>query len=155
MSTKAVIKKKVQALAEEAAGVAGVEIADLELLGQIGRLIVRVTIDRDDGIGIKDCERMSRQLEALLDIEDPIPGGYTLEVTSPGLDRPLKSLKDYERFRGRLARVVTRKMFNKNNVITGRILDVRDEIILFQTDRGELEVPYSEIKKGRLEVEMP
>ncbi len=141
-------------LALEAAEIAGVELVDVELLGQIGRMIVRVTIDSDKGIGIKDCEGVSRQLESLLDVEDPIPGSYTLEVTSPGLDRPLRSLEDFSRFKGRLARVVTREPIENQTFFVGRIETVEGETVGLSLEGGkEVKIPYEFISKARLEIE--
>ncbi|RMG02154.1 MAG: ribosome maturation factor RimP [Nitrospirae bacterium] len=155
MSTKIAIMKKIRELAEEAAQVAGVEVFDLELLGQIGRMIVRITIDKPEGVSVDDCERMSRQVEALLDIEDPIPGGYTLEVSSPGLDRPLRSLDDYKRFEGKLAKVVTKRPIDRETVFKGRLTGVKGDRVCIETEKGEREINFEDIKKGRLEVEMP
>ncbi len=154
MPAKNVIRRKVKKLAEEAAEVAGVELFDLELLGQVGKMIVRVTIDRKDGVGIKDCEAVSRQLEALLDIEDPIQGAYTLEVTSPGLDRTLKTIADFKRFTGRMVRIVTSEKINKDTVLVGRIKSVGDSIITVALPDEEVEIPLGIIRKARLEIEI-
>ncbi|NOY39446.1 MAG: ribosome maturation factor RimP [Nitrospirae bacterium] len=140
-------------LAREATEIAGVELFDVELLGQRGKMIVRVTIDNEQGIGIKDCERVSRQLEALLDVEDPIQGSYTLEVTTPGLDRPLRGISDFERFRGRLARVVTTERIDNQTFFVGRIKSVKGDIIVLELDNKEVEIPYKIVSKARLEIE--
>lgn len=87
------IKKKVLKLAQQVAYDHSVELFDIELLGR-GKLLLRVIIDREEGVTLNDCESFSRSLEALLDVENLIPASYTLEVSSPGLDRPLRSLKD-------------------------------------------------------------
>jgi ribosome maturation factor RimP len=158
------IREKVRELALEAVEVAGVELFDTEILGQRGQLIVRVTIDSLNGIGINDCELVSRQLEALLDIEDPIPGSYTLEVTSPGLDRPLREISDYERFKGRLARVVTKERLDNQTFFIGRIRGVKEDRILLESEPGRkerergkgriVEIPFDKITKARLEIEI-
>ncbi len=153
MGSKELIKKKVVELAKEAVETAGVELDDVELLGQTGKMIVRVTIDSEGGVGIKECERVSRQLEALLDVEDPIPGSYTLEVTTPGLDRPLRSLRDFERFKGRLARVVTSERIDKQTFFVGRIKSVEGDRIVLELDNREVEIPYNIVSKARLEIE--
>ncbi|GBE02258.1 ribosome maturation factor RimP [bacterium BMS3Bbin06] len=154
MPAKNVIRRKVKKLAEEAAEVAGVKLFDIELLGQVGKMIVRVTIDREDGIGIKDCETVSRQLEALFDIEDPIQGSYTLEITSPGLDRTLKTIADFKRFTGRMVRIVTSEKINKDTVLVGRIKSVGDSTITVALPDEEVEIPLSIIRKARLEIEI-
>ena len=79
----------------------GYEVVELEFHSGI----VRVFIDRPEGVTLDDCERVSRQVSGLLDVEDPIPGAYTLEVSSPGLDRPLRKTADFGRFAGQRARI--------------------------------------------------
>ncbi|VAX30564.1 Bacterial ribosome SSU maturation protein RimP [hydrothermal vent metagenome] len=153
MVPREIIRKKVMELATEATEIAGVELFDVELLGQRGKMIVRVTIDNEQGIGIKDCERVSRQLEALLDVEDPIQGSYTLEVTTPGLDRPLRNIEDFERFKGRLARVVTTERIDNQTFFVGRIKSVKGDRIVLELDNKEVEIPYKIVSKARLEIE--
>jgi len=153
MVSREIIRKKVMELAMEATEIAGVDLVDVDLLGQTGRMIVRVTIDSEEGVGIKECERVSRQLEALLDVEDPIQGSYTLEVTTPGLDRPLRSLEDFERFKGRLARVVTRERIANQTFFIGRIKSVKGDGIVLELDNREVEIPYKIVSKARLEIE--
>jgi len=140
-------------LAREATEIAGVELFDVELLGQRGKMIVRVSIDNEQGIGIKDCERVSRQLEALLDVEDPIQGSYTLEVTTPGLDRPLRGIEDFERFKGRQARVVTTERIANQTFFIGRIKSVKGDTIVLELENKEVEIPYKIVSKARLEIE--
>jgi len=140
-------------LATEATEIAGVELFDVGLIGRRGKMILRVAIDNEQGIGIKECERVSRQLEALLDVEDPIQGTYTLEVTSPGLDRPLRNIEDFERFKGRQARVVTTERIDNQTFFTGRIKSVKGDIIVFELDNKEVEIPYKIVSKARLEIE--
>ena len=153
MVSREIIRNKVMELAGEATEIAGVELLDVELLGQRGKMTVRVTIDNEQGIGIKDCERVSRQLEALLDVEDPIQGSYTLEVTTPGLDRPLRSIEDFERFRGRLARVVTTERIANQTFFIGRIKSVKGAAIVLDLEDKEVEIPYKIVSKARLEIE--
>ncbi len=153
MVSREIIRKKVMKLAREATEIAGVELFDVELLGQRGKMIVRVSIDNEQGIGIKDCERVSRQLEALLDVEDPIQGSYTLEVTTPGLDRPLRGIEDFERFKGRQARVVTTERIANQTFFIGRIKSVKGDTIVLELENKEVEIPYKIVSKARLEIE--
>ncbi len=147
------IIRKVKALAEEVLQTTDLSLEDIELLGSPGRLILRVTIDSPRGVSINDCERISRQLEALLDIEDPIPGSYTLEVSSPGLDRPLKKIEDFVRFSGRLVRVSTTEKIANQTFFVGRIRAVEADNVVLEV-RGKLvKIPYGVIKKANLEVE--
>lgn len=97
---------------------------------------------------------MSRQLEALLDIEDPIEGSYNLEVSSPGLDRPLRKIEDFIRFKGRLARVITRQRIDNQTFFVGRIEEVQDDIVLLRLKNRSVSIPYALISKARLEIEI-
>jgi len=147
------LKKRVLKLAEDIADEQGVELFDVEILGR-GKLLLRVMIDSEEGITLDDCERYSRSLEALLDVENPIPTSYTLEVSSPGLDRPLRNLKDFEKHAGKLARIITAEKIDNQNLFIGRILDVNSDFVkLFVHDR-ELDIPFNKISKARLEVEL-
>jgi ribosome maturation factor RimP len=150
---RSIIRERVLKLAEEVTEKMPLQVEDVEILGQRGRLTVRVIIDSPDGVSIRDCELVSRQLEALLDIEDPIPGSYTLEVSSPGLDRPLKSIKDFQRFIGRLARIITKKKIENQTFMIGWIRGVEGEDIILQTKKKTIRIPFDIIEKANLEVE--
>ncbi|HYA12346.1 MAG TPA: ribosome maturation factor RimP, partial [Thermodesulfovibrionales bacterium] len=101
-----------------------------------------------------DCERFSRSLEALLDVEDPIPMSYTLEVSSPGLDRPLKELKDFEKNMGKLARIITIEKIENQNLFIGRILNADSDFLKLLVHSREIDIPFDKISKARLEVEI-
>ncbi|RME63016.1 MAG: ribosome maturation factor RimP [Nitrospirae bacterium] len=147
------IIRKVKALVEEVLENTDLSLEDIELLGSPGRLTLRVIIDSPKGISINDCERVSRQLEALLDIEDPIPGSYTLEVSSPGLDRPLRKIEDFIRFSGRLARVTTSEKVANQTFFIGRIRAVEKDTVHLEVKGRLLKIPFHIIKKANLEVE--
>ncbi len=148
------IRDRVLRLAKEATEGMPVDVEDVEILGQRGRLLVRVVIDSPEGVTINDCERVSRQLEALLDVEDPIPCSYTLEVSSPGLDRPLRDLEDFRRFTGRPVRVVTKEKVENQNFIVGWLRGVDGEEIILQTKKKTLRIPYNIVKRANLEVSL-
>lgn len=147
------IKNKVLRLAREVADEQGIEIFDIELVGK-GKLLLRVFIDREDGITLDDCERFSRGLEALLDVEDPIPMSYTLEVSSPGLDRPLRVQEDFERYRGKLARIITTEKIENRNLFIGRLSEIKGDFIRLLVNDWEVDIPFDKISKARLEVEL-
>jgi ribosome maturation factor RimP len=147
------IKKRVFKLAEQVAEDLGVELFDLELLGK-GKLLLRVMIDKEGGVTLDDCERFSRSLEALLDVENPIPVPYTIEVSSPGLDRPLRDLKEFEKHIGKLARIITAEKIENQNLFIGRILDVNKDFVKLSFHGRELDIPSDKISKARLEVEL-
>lgn len=119
--------------------------------------VVRVYIDKEDGVTVDDCAEVSRQLSALLDEEELFRGPFLIEVSSPGLDRPLHGEDDYRRFTGRLA-AVTAKMpiVGKRRDVVGRLAGVEDgHLLLDQVKSGErLRVPLDEIAKARLELEL-
>lgn len=113
----------------------------------------------DDSIGVADCQRVSHDLSALLDVEEDelgeaaLTGAYTLEVSSPGLDRPLRHEADYRRFAGRLAKIVTAAPIGGQSAFAGRLAGVEQGVVLLQEGRKVHRVPIGSIKRGRLEVE--
>jgi ribosome maturation factor RimP len=150
---------KIRGLAVETAGELGVELVDVGLFKRGRRHLLRITIDREGGITLDDCEAISRRLEALLDVEDPIPGPYVLEVTSPGLDRPLKSPRDFQRQKGRLLRIVTKEKIGNQSFFVGRLKKADDEgiTIVLSGKKGaaeEIEIAYRMISKANLEIEI-
>jgi ribosome maturation factor RimP len=154
--------EKVREAAERVAGSLGLEIFDVEW--KIGKQrLLRVYIDRlpgsqnPEGLGIthKDCERVSEQLSVILDVEDLILGpSYVLEVSSPGLDRKLIKPADYERFVGRLAKVWVTEPIENQNYFEGRLAGYADGMVKFNVRDRELAVPFREIKKANLVVEL-
>jgi len=128
------IQKRVFELASEVAADLNLELVSVEVIGRAKRSMVRIVIDKEDGVTIADCEQMSRGLEALLDVEDPIPGTYMLEVGSPGLDRPLHTQRDYERSIGKLVRIVTSEQVGDQTFFIGRISDVGEGWIRLQIE---------------------
>jgi len=132
----------------------GLELVDLEFAGQGRRGVLRLFIDREGGVTLKDCEDVSRQASVVLDVEDPIVHGYTLEVSSPGLDRPLKKIEDFLKFAGKQVKVKTKQPRDDQSVFEGRILEVREGTVRLETAPEQvLEIPYTEIAQARLVVE--
>ena len=123
--------------------------------------VLRVIVDRpgpaatpEESVSITDCERVSQELSTILDVEDLLPESYTLEVSSPGLDRPLRGAGDYVRFAGRLAKIVTRQPINRQTAFTGRLRGMEGDDVLFENEGGKLiRLPLSAISRARLEVE--
>lgn len=148
------IREKIFRLAGSVTEAYGVDIADIEIAGSVRRQIVRLFIDKDGGVSLDDCEKISRALSAVLDIEDPIRGSYVLEVSSPGLDRPLKTLSDFEKHVGKLVRIITKESVNKQNFFVGRIKGTNGNLITMMIDgTQEFEIPFEQISKSRLEIE--
>ena len=152
------VKQKVYKLASQVAEEEGLELVSADILGTGRRLLVRVVVDKEGGVTIGDCERMSRSLEALMDVEDPIKGPYVLEVSSPGLDRPLTQQRDFEKNIGKLVRIVTTEKIDNQTFLIGRISDVGDGWIRLNIEsKGhgkDLFVPLDRVSKARLEIEM-
>ncbi len=153
-------RARVRALAERVAGSQGLDIFDVQLRRESVGWVLRVTLDRpgvagagEDGISVDDCQRVSRDLGTLLDVEDALDHAYTLEVSSPGLDRPLRSLADYRRFVGRLAQVVVSEAVDGQQFLKGRIHEVTDDAVMLDAGSRVHRVPFHAISRGRLEVE--
>jgi ribosome maturation factor RimP len=128
-------------------------LVDVLYRRESGGWVLRVFIDKEDGVTLDDCTVVSREVSHLLDIENIIEQAFNLEVSSPGLDRPLKSVGDFQRFAGRKAKVTTKEPIEGNQVFTGRINKVEDELITMEVGQQELCIPFSEVAKARLEVE--
>jgi len=148
------LKKKISELAGSVAMQYAFELVDVELTGSSRKLLIRIFIDKENGVTLDDCGKFSRALSALLDVEDPVPMAYVLEVSSPGLDRPLKALKDFQRSIGKLVRVITKARIEENNVFTGRLTSVEGENITLSFNDKEIEIPLDQISKARLEIEL-
>jgi ribosome maturation factor RimP len=175
--------ERVREAAERVARSYGLEIFDVQLRRESVGTVLRVVIDRPDpgaparaasngtpteaarrrleeeSVGIVDCQRVSHDLSALLDVEEDdlataaLGQAYTLEVSSPGLDRPLRHEADYRRFQGRLAKVVTTEPLNGQSAFAGRLAGVEGDVVLLEEGRKVHRVPLARIKRGRLEVE--
>ena len=129
----------------------GVELWGVEYLIQGKYSVLRVYIDRqDEGVTIDDCERVSRQVSGILDVEDPIPGEYTLEVSSPGMDRPLFHLEQFARFAGEPASVRLRTPVEGRRKFKGVIQSVSDDSVTLLVDGKEYQLPAVAIDKANL-----
>jgi ribosome maturation factor RimP len=128
----------------------GYEFVGLEHSSNPKNPVLVIYIDRPDGIGVDDCERVSREVAALLDVEDPIPGHYNLEVSSPGLDRPLFTLEQFQRFSGETARVTLFAPQDGRRKFKGRILGADDGKVKLDQDGSEVLLDVGNIAKARL-----
>src|SRR6476660_3440629 len=118
---------KVRAIAERVAASSGLETVEVELRGGGKARMLRIVIDKPSGVTHEDCANLSRELGTILDVEDAVPGGsYTLEVSSPGLDRKLLKAADYERFAGSRVKLMTRQPVNGNRHFEGKLESFRD-----------------------------
>ncbi|MBF0488335.1 MAG: ribosome maturation factor RimP, partial [Nitrospirae bacterium] len=148
------IMRRLEAIAKEAALQRSVELFSVELKGQGARKILRVTIDKDPAVAIADCAGMSRDLSAMLDVEGILKGGYTLEVTSPGIDRPLRNKADFIKYTGKLAKIVTKAVAGaKDNCFTGTIVSVTEDAVSLEDKRATVEIRFPDIIRAKLEIE--
>ena len=143
----------------------GLEIFDVQMRRESIGPVLRIVIDGpapadgspqpvDDGIGIRDCQRVSEDLSAILDVEDVIDHRYTLEVSSPGLDRPLRHAADYRRFAGRKAKIVLSEPVDGQMHFKGRLRGIEGDTLLMDDEQGRgHRVPLALVTRGRLEVE--
>lgn len=130
----------------------GYELVDLEFTGSGKNTVLRIYIDKPAGITHRDCELISEQAGTVLDVEDAIPYAYTLEVSSPGLNRKLAREGDYTRFAGKLARIQTRIPLQHQKVFKGRLRGFQNGNIRLEMPKGELlEIPLDVIQEARLE----
>ncbi|OGW42330.1 MAG: hypothetical protein A2010_00975 [Nitrospirae bacterium GWD2_57_9] len=134
----------------------GLDLWDLEFQKSGPKWLLRVYIDREIGGGVtlSDCERVSRDLSAALDVEDFIQHAYTLEVSSPGLDRALTKPEHFQRFSGSTVRIKTYQPINKEKVFKGKLRGILDTFVKLEVTEGEImAIPLSNIAKAQLEVE--
>ena len=130
----------------------GYELVDVEFKGAGKNSILRIFIDEPDGISHRDCELVSEQVGTVLDVEDLIPFSYTLEVSSPGLERKLVKESDYTRFGGKLARIQTRIPLRQQKVFRGRLQGLHEGKVRLELPKGDLlEIPLDVIDEARLE----
>ena len=155
------IVEQVRTLAAGVAATLGLDIFDVQFRREAAGMVLRIQVDRpgpaaaaEECVSVEDCARVSRDLSAVLDVEDAVPVAYILEVSSPGLDRPLRAADDYRRFAGRRAKVVMREAVDGHPFFKGRLDGVADHDVLVVTDDGrQHRVPLSIITRANLEVE--
>ena len=129
----------------------GYELVGVEFHPRPGNALLRVYIDGENGITLDDCQQVSHQLSGVLDVEDPIAGPYTLEISSPGLDRPLFEAKHFARFAGVVVRIQLREPLDGRRKLVGHLLGMRgDDVVIAGSDGQEWEVPLERIEKARL-----
>jgi ribosome maturation factor RimP len=149
------LEARIISLAEQAAASMGMEVVLVEIKGGGNRSIVRTFIDQPGGISLNDCERFSKRFSVLLDVEDWIPFSYVLEVSSPGLDRPLVKEGDFRRFVGREVRMRTRVPAAGQRNFRGRILSVTEGRLMLELAEGKnIEIVLTDVEKANLVAEI-
>jgi ribosome maturation factor RimP len=146
--------EQIRAMAERVTASEGLALVDVELKGGRSNPLLRVYIDKPGGVSHADCQLVSEQLSALLDVEDPFPGSYVLEVSSPGLDRKLVKPGDYVLFAGRRARLVLREPLGGQHVVEGRLAGFEAGRVRLELEgRGVTELDLANIAKAKLVVD--
>jgi ribosome maturation factor RimP len=151
----ALLRDKLIGLVEPLLANLGYELVDLELSTGHGSGMLRVYIDRSAGVGIEDCERVSREISALLDVHDPIPTAYRLEVSTPGLDRVLRTPAHFTRFAGARAEVELVAPRDGRRRFTGRLAQVGATGIELTVDGTQVPLAFTDIFRARLAPEWP
>jgi ribosome maturation factor RimP len=154
------VASQVTMVAEQMLSSLGMELVDLEYTRQGRAMVLRLFIDKEGGVTLDDCAGVSRELSEVLDVEDIIPDHYTLEVSSPGLDRPLKKIEDYEKYKGRLVKIRTFEPLpddagNKRKTFLGELKGLENGIVLLKLKEGQgAAIPFEKIAKANLDFEI-
>ena len=155
MDREVSIEGRVREIARRTAEERGLELVHVEFAGGPRSPAVRVFIDKPGGVTHEDCSGVSTHVSTVLDVEDFISEAYTLEVSSPGLERGLYNREDFERFAGRLAKLKTRGAVGGQRNFRGRIVAVEgDEVVFDDKTTGRVRVPLSEVAKANLEIDV-
>ena len=142
-------KERLLELLEPTLAAMGYELADLD--AHVGRRgLLRLYIDRPGGVTVDDCQRVSEQVGAWLDVEDPLPGSYVLEVSSPGFDRRLRTAAHFERFGGEQARIELRDALGSRRKFVGKLAGVEGGVVVLEVDGELVRLPLSDIAVARL-----
>lgn len=142
---------RVERLVQPSLDAMGYDIVRVSITGR-AQPTLQIMAERraDGGMNVDDCAAVSRAVSEILDTEDPISGAYTLEVSSPGIDRPLTRPKDFVRYAGHEAKLETRSLVEGRKRFKGRVLGIEGEIVRFEDESGPVGLPFAEIRKARL-----
>ena len=157
--TELTATEKIKVIIEKIVLSLGMELVDLEYKKEGRYMVLRLFIDKSSGITLDDCAEVSKEVSAVLDVEDLIPDKYTLEVSSPGLNRPLKTESDYMRYMGRLVKIKTYETIldddgNKRKTFLGQLTGFSGGIITVQLTEGQkASIPLDKVAKANLEFE--
>ena len=147
---------RVRSIAQQVADTRGVELVNVEIAGTKRDSVLRIYIDKPEGVTLDDCSLFSRDVEGVLDLEDFIPSKYVLEVSSPGIERELYSVEDFRRFDGRLVKVKTKEEIDGQKMFVGTISGVDDEgaITVEDRTRGPVSFSFADIAKANLKIDL-
>ena len=149
------VASKIQEIAKRVAESEGLELVEVEVKGGGNSRFVRISIDKPDGVTHGDCELVSQQVGTILDVEDIVPGGrYTLEVSSPGVERKLVKPQDFQRFRGKKARITLRDAVEGRRNWDGTLAGFENGDVALETEPGKtVRFPYAQVQKANLKLE--
>jgi ribosome maturation factor RimP len=148
------LTERISKIIERVAVREGLELVHWETVGPRNNFVLRIYIDKPGGVSHGDCEAVSNQVGTLLDVEDLIPNRYILEVSSPGIERGLYKVSDYQRFSGNRIKVRTSEPIDGQRNFRGKLIGVIGRSVSLDADgRGEIEIPYEQIVKANIEYE--
>ena len=149
------VTSKIEEIARRVAESEGLELVEVEVKGGGSQRFVRISIDKPEGVTHGDCELVSHQVGTILDVEDVVPGGrYTLEVSSPGVERKLSTIKDFQRFQGKQAKVTLREVTEGQRHWEGLIAGVEDDTVALEAEAGRtIRFPIGLVQKANLKFE--
>jgi ribosome maturation factor RimP len=141
---------QLEALLEPVVNALGCELWGLDYVAQGKKSVLRIYIEKEGGVLLEDCEQVSRQISATLDVEDPISSEYTLEVSSPGMDRPLFTLDQFNRYLGETVAIRLRVAFEGRRKFNGVLKGIEDDEIVLEVDNEEYLLPFELIDKANI-----
>lgn len=144
------ILNKVRKLAEPHVLDLGLELVDIEYVKEGAYWYLRIYIDKEGGVDIDDCTEVSRKINDILDKGNIIPQAYMLEVSSPGLERPLKKREDYEKYKGELVSIYPKELYQGYNCFTGNLIGVVDDQVILEYEGHEITIPFALIERAHL-----
>jgi len=155
MADKTAILEKVREIAERVGADTGLEIVDVQLLGGGNNRVLRIFIDKPEGVTHADCERISQHVGTILDVEDVVPGGrYTLEVSSPGVERKLSRPREFERFIGQKVKIVLRQPVENQKLWVGALKSFAEGIVTLEPSPGKsVQFPLELVERANLKFE--
>jgi len=155
MADRTAVTEKIQQIAERVGKSAGLEIVDVQLLGGGGSRLLRIFIDKPEGVSHADCEFISQQVGTILDVEDVVPGSrYTLEVSSPGVERKITKPGEFERFVGQKVKIVLRQPVENQRHWVGALTSFAEGIITLEPSPGRsVQFPLDQVEKANLKFE--
>ena len=143
--------ERIRGIAERVVASEGIELVDVELHGRGPGSVVRIYLDKPGGISLEDCQTVSRQVGTILDVEDVMPGRYTLEVSSPGLDRRLIKAADFQRFAGQQVKLLLKASGDGHRRYQGRLLGCDEDHVRVEADAvGLVSIPLQDIERANL-----